>query len=174
MRDHSSGDVRSIRAVAEHVEGEPVKSKRTLVLIGAFFFMMAPYLNAQPVYKCQSKGSVVYSHEPCVGAQTVDTTPTQGLDKSSGKSRKGADVLKSEQHKAMAQALQPIFGESPEQYETRHRRFKLSPESRAECVRLDLQLASREAAVRDAKKDATSSAEAALFESRKRFRELRC
>jgi hypothetical protein len=149
-------------------------SKPMLVLVGALLFMTASYPSAQPVYKCQSKGSVVYSHEPCVGAQPVDTTPTQGLDKSSGKSRKGADVLKSEQNKAMAEALQPIFGESPEQYGKRHRRFKLNPESRAECGRLDLRLTAQEAAVRDAEKSTTSSAEAALFESRKRFRELQC
>ena len=79
---------------------------------------------------------MVYSHEPCLDAQVVDTTPTQGLDKSSGTSRKGADVQKSETNKAMAKALEPIFGETAEQYELRHKRFKLSPKDRAECATL--------------------------------------
>jgi hypothetical protein len=131
-------------------------------------------LSAQPVYKCQSKGSVVYSHEPCIAAQVVDTTPSQGLDKSSGKSMKGADVLRSEQNKAMAEALRPLLGESPAEYEKRHRRFKLSPSDRSECASLDGRMAGQEADARNAEKGAAMRAEAALFDSRKRYRELRC
>jgi hypothetical protein len=131
-------------------------------------------LGAQPVYKCQSKGSVVYSHEPCIDAQVVDTTPTQGLDKSSGKSLKGADVRRSEHNKAMAEALRPIFGESTAEYEKRHRRLKLSPGDRLECSSLDGRMAGQEADVRNAGKGAATGPEAALFESRKRYRELRC
>ena len=136
---------------------------------------LAPFcLGAQPVYKCQSKGSVVYSHEPCVAAQVVDTTPTQGLDKSSGKSLKGADVRRSEQNKAMAEALRPLLGESPAEYEKRHRRFKLSPGDRLECASLDGRIARQEADVRNSDKGAAMRSEAALFDSRKRYRELRC
>jgi hypothetical protein len=129
---------------------------------------------AQTVYKCESKGTIVYSHEPCLGAQIVDTTPIQGFDKSSGKSRKGADVLKSEQNKAMAQALQPIFGETPAQREKRHRRFKLPPGDRLECDNLDTRLVTEQSATRDVDKAAAVRAETVLFESRKRYRELRC
>ena len=35
--------------------------------------------SAQQVYRCESGGHVSYSHEPCLGAQAVDTTPTQRL-----------------------------------------------------------------------------------------------
>jgi hypothetical protein len=130
---------------------------------------------AQPVYKCKSsRGTVVYSHEPCVGALVVDTTPTQGLDKSSGQSRKGADVRKSETNRAMAKALEPIFGETAEEYELRHKRFKLPPKQRAECATLDKRLPAEEAAVRDAGKGEVARAEGALFESRKRYREAGC
>ena len=99
------------------------KLKCSLVL--GLFVLALSSSYAQTVYRCKSNGSVVYSHEPCLGAQAVDTTPTQGLDKSSGQSRKGADVQKSETNKAMAEALQPIFGETPAEREKRHRRFKL-------------------------------------------------
>lgn len=129
---------------------------------------------AQTVYKCESKGGVTYSHEPCLGASVVDTTPTQGLDKSSGTSRKGADVRQIEQNKAMADALRPIFGETAEQMEKRHRRFKLSPADRMECDNLDARLLQQGAAARRADKAAAARAQTDLFESRKRYRELRC
>jgi len=129
---------------------------------------------AQVVYKCESKGAVTYSHEPCMGASVVDTTPTQGLDKSSGQSRKGADVRNEENNKAMAEVLKPLLGESPEQRSTRIRRFKLSPADRFECENLDGRLAKLESGVRNPEKAAAARAEVNLFESRKRFRELRC
>ena len=120
---------------------------------------------AQTVYKCESKGAVTYSHEPCVGAQVVDTTPTQGLDKSSGRSRKGADVRKIEQNKAMADAMRPLLGETPAQREKRHRRFRLPPGERIECDDLDSRLLQQEAAARRADKAEAAKAEADLFQT---------
>lgn len=136
--------------------------------------LLASTSMAQTVYRCESKGSIVYTHEPCLNARTVDTTATQGLDKSSGQSRKGADVRKIENNKAMAEAWQPILGETPAQREVRHRRFKLPADEKLECARLDARLPVQEAAVRDAGKAGTANAELALFQTRKRFRELRC
>lgn len=129
---------------------------------------------AQTVYKCESKGAVTYSHEPCLGAQVVDTTPTQGLDKSSGTSRKGADVRQSELNKAFADAVRPMIGETAEQWEKRRRRLKLTPGARSECERLDGHLPALETARYNADKAAAAQADANLFESRKRYRELHC
>jgi hypothetical protein len=129
---------------------------------------------AQAVYKCQSKGTVTYSHEPCLGASVVDTTPTQGLDKSSGQSRKGADVRSADNNKAMAEALKPLFNESAKQRATRIRRHKLPLEERLECENLDGRMAKFEAAPESADKAATVEAESNLFASRKRYRELQC
>ena len=67
------------------------QARRRLATV-SFLALTALTCAAQTVYKCESKGAVTYSHEPCMGAKVVDTTPTQGLDKSSGSSRKGADV----------------------------------------------------------------------------------
>lgn len=64
----------------------------------ASLLVIAASANAQPVYRSVGKGAVVYSHEPCIGAEVVDTT-LQGLDKSSGQSRKGADVVRNGQTK---------------------------------------------------------------------------
>ena len=129
---------------------------------------------AQTVYKCQSDNAIVYSHEPCLGAAVVDTRPTEGMDKSSGQSRKGADVRKSETNKATAKAMEPLLGETAEQLEKRHRRFKLTVEARQECAKLDGVLTVQETEARSTGKAAAPNAEQRLLESRKRFRELRC
>jgi hypothetical protein len=143
-------------------------------LLSGLLAVVASSADAQNVYKCTPNGRVVYSHEPCLGAQVVDTRPTQGLDKSSGQSRKGADVQKNEMNKAMAEALQPILGETPAEREKRHRRFKLPPSDRSECATLDAALLAQEAELRKTDKGGVPKAEAALFESRRQFRELRC
>jgi len=144
------------------------------IAIVSLFALTALTCAAQTVYKCESKGAVTYSHEPCMGAQVVDTTPTQGLDRSSGTSRKGADVRTTEQNKAFADAMRPILGETQEQWDKRRRRFKLSPAERSECQNLDGRLVKLEAGTRAADKPTAAQAEVSLFESRKRYRELRC
>lgn len=143
-------------------------------LVAVFASLSLSAASAQTVYKCESKGSVVYSHEPCVGAKTVDTTATQGLDKSSGTSRKGADVRQIEQNRALTKALRPLLNETEAQRDTRHRRFKLPPGDKLECAKLDARLPVQETALHKAAKADAPSAELALFESRKRYRELRC
>jgi hypothetical protein len=134
----------------------------------------ASALHAQTVYRCEAKGKVAYSHEPCVGAKPVDTTPTQGLDKSSGKSRKGADVRRAEADKAFGDAIRPITRMDDQQRETMRRRLKLQHAAKLECTRLDSRLASEEAAERTASPQDLQAAQLALFESRKRYRELTC
>ena len=129
---------------------------------------------AQAVYKCKAEGKTVYSHEPCLGAEVVDTTPTQGLDKSSGKSRKGADVRQSENDKLWADTFRPVLRETQADVETRRRRLKLLPEEKLECSYLDAKLPMQEASARAAAKDAAVQAQTVLLESRRRFRELRC
>ena len=144
------------------------------VLLFAPLAMAAFCAQAQTVYKCQSEAGVVYSHEPCLNAAVVDTTPTQGMDKSTGQSRKGADVRRSENNKATAKAMEPLLGESAEQLEKRNRRFKLTTEARQECAKLDGVLPVQETEARSSGKPAGPNAEQRLLESRKRFRELRC
>ncbi|MDO9437557.1 DUF4124 domain-containing protein [Hydrogenophaga sp.] len=131
--------------------------------------------HAQTVFRCEVNGRVTYSHEPCIGARPVDTTPTQGLDKSSGKSRKGADVRNAELNKIMGDAMRPITGLDDQQRLTLHRRFKLPHAAKLECAVLDTRLNSQESSVSKASSPQDlQAAEMSLFESRKRFRELRC
>lgn len=130
---------------------------------------------AQSVYKCTSpKGAVSYSHAPCLGAEVVNTTPTQGLDRSSGHSRKGADVRRDELDGAMAEALKPLLGESKERYQKRHRRSKLTPAAQAECALLDRKLVSGEAAARQASAKERPRVDTELLDMRQRAFELHC
>lgn len=146
-----------------------------LKLVGcAALWCICATASAQTVYRCEHSGSVVYSHEPCLGAKAVETTPTQGLDKSSGTSRKGADVRASESNRAMADALRPIFRETPEQREKRHWRMKLLPEEKLECNALDLRLTTQATSIRTVDPGSKAQAEAELLKTRSRFRQLRC
>jgi hypothetical protein len=129
---------------------------------------------AQPVYRCETKGKVTYSHEPCVGAKVVDTTPTQGLDKFTGQSRKGKDVQQEQFNRQFHEAIKPLTGKTHEEMAVQTRRYKLSPADQRECRALDERLRSEEAAVRQASPGAAPQAEAQLFLSRHRYRELRC
>jgi hypothetical protein len=129
---------------------------------------------AQAVYRCESNGRVAYSHEPCMGAKRVDTTPTQGLDRFSGSVRRGQDVRREETNRALNEAIRPLTGRSHEEAKVLQRRFKLSPTAQAECRLLDMGLPGQEKALyaNDAKSRVES--ESRLFQSRKRFRELGC
>lgn len=117
--------------------------------------------------------SVVYSNEPCLGAQVVDTTPTQGMDKSSGVSRKGAAVQNTEFRKTMADAIKPLTGMDAQQLEKAGVRVKLKPDAQRECNALDERLTQQELLVGSAERP-TTNATAVLFESRRRYRELGC
>jgi len=145
-----------------------------LRLMGVLLTLAVTVAGAQPVYKCEANGKVVYSHDPCLGAAVVDIAPTQGLDKSGGTSRKGDDVRRSEHNRAMSEALRPLLRETPQEYEKRHRRARLLPEEKLECAVLDAQVPSQEQSARTAAPGAKDEANAALLKSRMRFRGLRC
>lgn len=154
-------------------------SRRLMRLAGRSMFAciacLPHFAGAQTVYKCESSGRVTYSHEPCLNAKVVDTTPTQGLDKWTGQSRKGRDVQAQELNKAFADGLRPLFNESAEERAKRHRRAQLAPAANRECSALDAQLLEGEAAVRASSAPAdTRAAEQRLLRTRLRFRELRC
>ena len=148
-------------------------SNRRIVL-GTLLAVAALAVQAQPVYKCQSIGSVGYSNEPCLGGRLVDTTPTQGLDKSSGRSLKGADVSRSEGRKAFADAVKPITGMDAAQLAQAGKRQKLETNAQRECAVLDSQLPAQEIDARATDKSVAARAEIELFESRKRFRDFGC
>lgn len=129
---------------------------------------------AQPVYRCEDGGRVRYSHEPCMGAKVVDTTPTQGLDKSSGVSRKGRDVRQDELNRMFNDAVRPITGRSHEESKVAQRRWKLPAAAKGECSLLDQQIPQQARAAKNAAAAGKADAELRLYQSRARFRELGC
>ena len=131
--------------------------------------------NAQkPVYRCETAGKVSYSDAPCIGAKEIDATPTQGMDKMTGTSRKGADVRRHEHDGAMADALKPLTGMTPEQYRVYKHRFKLSPADKAECARLDASLPGLKQRAVAAPSSEKVLADVELYKARKNFNDLNC
>jgi hypothetical protein len=146
-----------------------------LLVLAAIALASCNVALAQAVYRCESaKGQVSYSNEPCIGAKVVDTTPTQGLDKSSGMSRKGPDVQREQNRKALNEAMRPLTGMSHEEKKVFERRFKLPASVKLECQWLDARLPAHEAAVNKGDTKTRGEAETQLFLTRNRLRSLGC
>lgn len=146
---------------------------RVLPLLSAL--CLISHAQAQkPVYRCDTAGKVSYSHEPCVGAHEVDTTPTQGVDKMTGRSRKGADVQRHEFETIRAEAIKPLTGMSPEQYRVYRQRFPLSPQDQRDCARLDATLPATRQRAASATASEKAAAEVELYKARKQFNDLNC
>jgi len=128
------------------------------------------------VYRCEVNGKISYSDDPCIGAQRVDVTPTRGLDKLSGKSRKGADVRAEELNKHAADVFRPILGETPEQRATRLRRAHnhLTPGETAECYLLDTRMTSLEQQEKSSSGAELQRIQQALLKQRQQHRKLKC
>jgi len=99
-----------------------------------------------------------------VAGEVVDTTPTQGMDKSTGVSRKGRDVQRAEFQEAFANALKPLTGMNAEQLQTAGRRQKLSLADQQQCAALDNQIPAQEMAARDAAGPGKGNADVRLCE----------
>ena len=130
--------------------------------------------HAQTVYRCETNGSVSYSHAPCLGATVVDTTPTEGLDTSSGVRRVGRDVQRERIKKSINEAWQPWTGMTHEEAKDHQRRLKLPASVKLECQWLDHRLPAQEAAAKNADAQGREKAEAELFLGRSRYRNLGC
>lgn len=147
---------------------------RPLHLFTLFCALYAIAAPAQQVYRCEHGGQISYSHEPCLGATAIDTTPTQGLDKWTGKTRQHREVQREIWNKQYAQAIRPLTRKSPEEFQTSVRRQPLDVADQLQCTLLDQrlpELAHRAAQAQPARR---LEAEQALFEARRQFRELRC
>lgn len=129
---------------------------------------------SRTVYKCTVNNKIVYTDEPCLGAQVVDVEPTRGLNKSTGKELTGADVAREKGREQFAEAVKPITGLSPQQLEVRQRRIKLPGDVQAECNKLDGDISQAEAKERASSGDAQTDIQRNLFAIRKRSRDLRC
>ena len=132
------------------------------------------HVHAQQVYRCEQDGKVSYSHEPCLGAQAIDTTPTQGLDKWTGKTKRHADVQNDIFQRQLANAVRPITGKSPEEMKIAGRRQKLPMADQLQCQWLDQRIPALEKDVQHATTRNQAQADQTLYQARQKFRDLRC
>lgn len=129
---------------------------------------------SRTVYKCVVNGTATYSDAPCLGAQRIDVEPTRGLNKSSGKEVVGNDVRRERFNEQFAEMIRPVTGMPASQFEVERRRVYLAPEAKAECKRLDVELARQEGQERQTAGEQKAAVQARLLEGRKRQRELGC
>ena len=137
----------------------------------------APYSTSTrtpPVYRCEQGGRVIYSDEPCVGGRVIDATPTQGVDKMTGKTRKGKDVQRDEHNQMFDQAIRPLTGKSHAEMDVERRRYPLTAKDKLHCKALDFQLPQLEARAAQAAGAAKQEAEGALYRARRDYFGLEC
>ena len=125
-------------------------------------------------FKCEVNGKVTYSDAPCLGGTKVDTTPTRGVNKSSGRERIGADVRHEIQSEQIAEAARSLTGDSKEQWAKRVHRIKLEPAASRRCYQLDHEIPVAENAQARARGDELARAQKHLLELRRTFFELHC
>lgn len=141
-----------------------------LVLIALACAGAVPPSAAQTVYKCGSGSAVRYADRPCPG-RIVNTADAPVPTKPSPRQ---VDVRRLKENRILAQSLRRRPGESAQQFEVRRRRAAMLASDRAECARLDTRMPVEEARMDNPDPQEISSAAAALEQSRRRFRELRC
>lgn len=146
----------------------------TVVVLGEAAHAQSLPPPTRNVYKCMLNGKVVYSDEPCLGAQRIDVEPTRGLNKSTGKEQVGLDIQRERQTEQFAEAIKPITGLTPLRLEAARRRARLAREAKAECDRLDPEVANSEVAERSSSGESKTRIQAKLFALRKRQTELGC
>jgi len=129
---------------------------------------------ARTVYKCVINGKTTFSDEPCLGAEKINVEPTRGIDKSTGTSRKGADVHREEFKEAIAEAVKPLTGMNARELDATHRRLMLEPAARLECAQLDRHIAGGESDERAATQTQRSAVQQQLLIDRQRHRKLGC
>jgi hypothetical protein len=126
------------------------------------------------IYKCQVKGAVSYSDEPCVGAQRLDATPTRGVDRLSGSTRTGRDVSKERETEQFAQAIRPLTGMNASQFATAVRRHPLDAAAQHACRQLEPAILELEQAERHASAAIIRSIQQDLYVLRKQYQKLGC
>jgi len=126
------------------------------------------------IYKCQVKGTISYSDEPCVGAQRLEATPTRGVDRLSGSARTGSDVSKEVRSEQFAQAIRPLTGMSAAQFGTAVRRHPLDATTQHECHQLGPAILKLEQAERHASAAVIAPIQQDLFVLRKQYQKRGC
>jgi hypothetical protein len=129
---------------------------------------------SRTVYKCNMAGKIVYSDDPCKGAEKLEIEPTRGIDSASGRKAVGADVQREKYREIMADALKPLTGMDAKQLDSHGRRQKLPKAAQHECGNLDRAIVAAERQEAQVAGKDRVEVQDRLFQQRQRFRELRC
>jgi hypothetical protein len=141
------------------------------LISGVLLWLMAAMpAGAQTVYKCPSRGAVLYSEKPCAGR----IISTEQAPVSHRPDARDADRHRLEEARLAARALRRQPGESAEQFALRKHRASLLPHDRAECARLDTRMPVEQASMNNPDPAEVMKAEVSLRNSKKRFGELHC
>jgi hypothetical protein len=126
------------------------------------------------IYKCELKGAVTYSDDPCVGAKRLDVSPTRGVNRLAGSARTGKDVAREIRSEQFAQAFEPISGMNASQFATATRRVNLSAGAQRECRQLEAAIVETEQAEKLSRAEMVRPIQQELFVLRKRYKALSC
>lgn len=122
---------------------------------------------AQSVYKC---GPRSYSQHPC-SKRVVNTADAPVPAKPNPRE---IDRRRLEENRLLARSLRRLPGEGDEAFRTRQRRARLLQTDREECERIDTRIPVEQSRLKNPDRHEVLEAEAALAQSRKRARQLRC
>ncbi len=129
---------------------------------------------SRTVYKCTTDGKVVYSDEPCLGAEKINAEPTRGLNQFTGNVQRGRDVQNEMNREAFAQAVRPLTGMDANQLAVESRRQQLTPDARRQCQKLDQDIQLGEAKERAVIGDERSQVQQVLFNNRALHKRIGC
>jgi len=129
---------------------------------------------SRTMYKCMDNNVVSYSDKPCPGAERLVVVPTRGVNKLSGKERIGRDVREEHARELFAEAIKPLTGMTPAQFEVHRRRHRLDWAAQRECRQLDPALLHTEALEAAADKAGKPAVQRNLFVLRTRYVALGC
>jgi hypothetical protein len=149
-----------------------MRAKPNLVWVSTALIWLAAAMPAagQTVYKCASRGAVLYSEKPCAGRIISTEQAPVGAKPNS----RDVDLHRLEQARIEARALRRMPDESAEQFALRKRRTAMLSQDRAECARLDTRMPVEQESMKNPDPTEVHNAELSLHHSQTRFRELRC
>lgn len=129
---------------------------------------------SRTIYKCKVNNQVAYTDQPCLGGQRIDTEPSRGLNKLTGKELIGKDVAQERHNEQMANVLRPLTGMNPQQFDVQRRRVYLPAAAKAECGTLDGNIGQDESIERGVAGAIKDAVQQDLYVKRKRYKELGC
>ena len=153
-----------------------------LVLIVATFSICAVAQSAptasRSAFKCKVDGKIVYSDEPCLGAEKIDFEPSKNANVTP-RTVRSSDTRRPQpqrepEKEANAENRHALTDAEPAPAEAVSGRARLSSTSQRECRDLESGIARLEREEKEATKPELPRVQSQLFSKRKRFVDLGC